>query len=248
MAIARIDVRTLDVFGRVAGRWIAAHGEVEKLSVQIARDGATIAARRIAIAVPPGIALQRRGSSSPRLGARSDPRRRGAILPVLVDRAEVHLASAGAHATITAPPTNIRTRRISRSVGRAGAACSVHWKPRDRTRRPSANLDVRGTTELAEVRGVVAAGDERRRIDGRVGSARSVSPRARPGRASNLGESRVRVRGVELAMFGGPALSLSADLLARATNTERGIEAHHRRRRRRFVRWRAVVLALDASA
>lgn len=247
LAIRAIDVGTFDVFGYAAGRWIAVHGEVENLSLQLGPDGATISAARIAIVVPPGIApaetwVEVAGS------VRVPTRVAEGELPVLVDRAEVHLASGGTLATITATGhehsyeahveiPSIAPELLARLTGRSVAASAAL----------SANLDVQGTRDVAEVFGVVAAGDGSATLDARVevGALRETPSASRPRIA--LGESRVRVRGLELAMFGGPALSVSSDLVARATKTERGIELTIVADGDTLFDGRAAVVALDAS-
>jgi hypothetical protein len=248
VAIRAIDIRSLDVLGRVAGKWIAAHGEVEGLSLQIAPEGVTIASPRIAIAVEPGIApaetwVELAGS------LRVPTHVVAGDLPVLVDRAEVHLASAGAHATITATADERSYAAHLEIPTVAPEILALLTGGHPVARAPlSANVDVRGTMELATVRGVVTVGDGSAAIDARVEvSALNETPSAARPRIG-IGEARVRVLGLELAMFGWPALSVSSDLLVRATNTERGLALTVAADGGTSFDGRAALLALDASA
>lgn len=224
MALPAIDVRTLEVFGEAAGKWIGAHGEIEKVSVNIAPEATSVAAPRIAVDLSSGHAPAE--TSIEISGAMRIPTHGSeGELPVLIDRAEVRLSSAGAHATITATADgHTYDAHVEIPTVAPAVVAAITGAPPPAFAPASATFDVHGTMDLVEVHGVANVGSGAAAIDATVDlTAFDENPSKALPRVG-LGEARVSLRGIDPASFGGPSMPISTDFTARATATERGTE------------------------
>lgn len=226
MALPWIDVRAIEVFGQAGNKFVGAYGEVEKLSVQIAPDATTIHAPRVTLHVAP-IANTLASATTVEIDGslRVPTHVSEGDLPVLIDRARIAVSSAGTHATITATGDERAFSAHIEAPSVSPATISAFTgAPPPLPVPASVSLDVTGTIDRAHVHGVAGLGAAVASIDGEVDlAAFDVAPTAAYPRIA-LGQLSVAVRGLDPALFGGPSLGVSTDLVARMTATTAGTE------------------------
>ncbi len=238
LSIATIDVGAIHVFGEAGGRWIDAHGEVEKLSVALAPDATTLTAPRISVhvapiagALPSSIAIDVDGAlRMPTHAAEGD-------LPVLVDRLRIRVATSGARATITATSDERTYHARIEAPELTPAALAAFTGGLPPLPVPlSLAADLSGTLQYAEVHGGATLGHGTVWLDARTDLT-----------ALNT-DAALSLRGFDPTLFGGPSLSVSTELVAHARTTERGTELTLGGEGSTALAGRAGTLHVDARA
>ena len=228
MALPWIDVHAIEVFGQAGNTFnsIRAYGEVEKVSVHIAPEATTIHAPRISLNVAPIPGTLASVTTVDIDGSFRVPSHvTEGDLPVLVDRARIALSTAGTHATITATTDE---RRVSAHIEAPSVSpetvAALTGAPPAIPVPASVSLDVEGSVDQAAVHGVVGIGAGVAAIDGLVDvAAFGIAPTEAYPRIA-LAQLNVAVRGFDPALFGGPSLGVSTNLIAHATATTHGTE------------------------